>query len=107
MQSRSFKLKHIIQHYSWENNVLKEEEVVVVVVVVFLPVWVIYWLFTLLMEATAAAGMWEWKLEQYSDNRGRDAGKQLKVNELLLNWKMFVDVLDIFPNETAAAGSRV
>lgn len=62
----------IIQQYSWENNVLKEEEEEEEVL---LPVWMIYCLFSPLMEAATAAGMWEWKLEQYSDNRGREDGE--------------------------------
>lgn len=46
------RLKSIIQQYSWENEVLKEQEEEEL-----LPVWMIYCLFTDLMELLR--GMWE------------------------------------------------
>lgn len=68
----SFKLKNIIQHYSWENNVLKEQEEEEEEL---LPVWMIYWFTQLMGAAPALWNVGEWKLEQYFHNRGCDDGE--------------------------------
>lgn len=54
-----FKLKNIIQQYSWENNVLKEQEEEEEDL---LPVWMIYCWFTELMELLLLWGMWRVKI---------------------------------------------